>query len=226
MGQETAERGPLRLRQPAPADRARRRARGPPGVRRRCAGAAPRCRSAPCCSTRGRSSSTTSATRAPSPTSTRRDFDRRFTLAAGLLELADREFSTIRDRLRPASRRASPGGRRRRPADRPARAGGVPRRAVRRGRLVAHRPLRAGSPGCCSSSGSPRSTSSARCCASVDGESINERMDYRYPPGAVRRLDDALLAVYGERLRRRCTATPTARTALRSRLEKLQSAED
>ena len=28
------------------------------------------------------------------------DFDRRFTLAAGLLELADREFSTIRDRLR------------------------------------------------------------------------------------------------------------------------------
>ena len=29
-----------------------------------------------------------------------RDFDRRFTLAAGLLELADREFSTIRDTLR------------------------------------------------------------------------------------------------------------------------------
>ncbi len=29
-----------------------------------------------------------------------REFDRRFTLAAGLLELADREFSTIRDRLR------------------------------------------------------------------------------------------------------------------------------
>ena len=28
------------------------------------------------------------------------DFDRRFTLAAGLLELADHEFSTIRDRLR------------------------------------------------------------------------------------------------------------------------------
>lgn len=27
------------------------------------------------------------------------DLDRRFTLAAGLLELADREFSTIRDRL-------------------------------------------------------------------------------------------------------------------------------
>jgi len=28
---------------------------------------------------------------------------------------------------------------------------------------------------------------------------LNERMGYRYPPGAVRRLDDALLAVFGER---------------------------
>ena len=36
------------------------------------------------------------------------DFDRRFTLAAGLLELADREFSTIRDRLRPGTTGASP----------------------------------------------------------------------------------------------------------------------
>ena len=32
-----------------------------------------------------------------------RDFDRRFTLAAGLLELADQEFTTIRDRLRGGS---------------------------------------------------------------------------------------------------------------------------
>ena len=32
------------------------------------------------------------------------DFDRRFTLAAGLLELADREFSTIRDRLQAGHR--------------------------------------------------------------------------------------------------------------------------
>ena len=27
---------------------------------------------------------------------------------------------------------------------------------------------------------------------------LNARMDYRYPPGAVRRLDDALLAAFGE----------------------------
>ena len=31
------------------------------------------------------------------------------------------------------------------------------------------------------------------------GEDLNARMGYRYPPGAVRRLDDALLAAYGER---------------------------
>ena len=32
-----------------------------------------------------------------------------------------------------------------------------------------------------------------------DERLIAERMDYRYPPGAVRRLDDALLAAYGQR---------------------------
>jgi len=74
------------------------------------------------------------------------DFDRRFTLAAGMLELADREFSTIRDRLRTGMDRPQPrAGRLVRgpgPADQPARAGGVPRRSVRRRRLVAHRSLR------------------------------------------------------------------------------------
>lgn len=34
---------------------------------------------------------------------------------------------------------------------------------------------------------------------SVDTDEINRLMDYRYPPGAVRRLDDALLAVFGDR---------------------------
>ena len=45
-------------------------------------------------------------------------------------------------------------------------------------------------------------------------------MGYRYPPGAVRRLDDALLAAYGERyvgLRGNTHREP----ALRARLEKL-----
>jgi hypothetical protein len=35
--------------------------------------------------------------------------------------------------------------------------------------------------------------------ASVDSTAINDRMGYRYPAGAVRRLDDALLAIFGTR---------------------------
>jgi hypothetical protein len=34
---------------------------------------------------------------------------------------------------------------------------------------------------------------------SVNTDEINRLMGYRYPPGAVRRLDDALLAVFTER---------------------------
>ena len=139
------------------------------------------------------------------------DFDRRFTLAAGLLELADREFSTIRDRLQAGAARAS------RPSPTTTTRGSA-RGSSRRswpgstptpaGRAPTTTP---GSPGCCSSSASPRSTSSADVLRPVDSAAINARMDYRYPPGAVRRLDDALLAAFGERVRRRCTATPTAR---------------
>jgi hypothetical protein len=33
----------------------------------------------------------------------------------------------------------------------------------------------------------------------VDAVAINRAMGYRYPAGAVRRLDDALLAVFGDR---------------------------
>ena len=46
-------------------------------------------------------------------------------------------------------------------------------------------------------------------------------MDYRYPPGAVRRLDDALLATYAERyIELHGNAHRVA--ALRTRLEKLR----
>ena len=54
----------------------------------------------------------------------------------------------------------------------------------------------------------------------LDGADLTARMGYRYPPGAVRRLDDALLAAYGERyvgLRGNAHREP----ALRARLEKL-----
>ena len=70
------------------------------------------------------------------------DLDRRFTLAAGLLELADREFSTIRERLQ-AVAPISPGEAD--PSD-PRISGqelaAFLAGAVRRRRLVAHRPLR------------------------------------------------------------------------------------
>ena len=70
-GPGDGERGPVRLRQPAPARRPGRRRARTSRRTSRCAAAARRSRSARCCSTRGRSSSTTSATRARSPTSTR-----------------------------------------------------------------------------------------------------------------------------------------------------------
>ena len=94
-----------------------------------------------------------------------RDFDRRFTLAAGLLELADREFSTIRDTLRasaasateteayPTTTHASTRGSSRRSWP-----GSTPRPA---GRAPTTTP---GSPGCSSSSASSHSTSSVTYC--------------------------------------------------------------
>ena len=57
---------------------------------------------------------------------------------------------------------------------------------------------------------------------SVDAEAINASMDYRYPPGAVRRLDDALLATFGEQyidLHGNSHRVPL----LENRFEKLQS---
>jgi hypothetical protein len=33
----------------------------------------------------------------------------------------------------------------------------------------------------------------------LDTDAVNEKMDYRFPAGAVRRLDDALLAAFGDR---------------------------
>ena len=49
---------------------------------------------------------------------------------------------------------------------------------------------------------------------------LTARMAYRYPPGAVRRLDDALLAAFGERYIGLHGNTHRA-PALRSRLERL-----
>ena len=71
------------------------------------------------------------------------DLDRRFTLAAGLIELADREFGAIRDRLQAGLGDSSVERRgRTRPTDQCPGARDLPRGALLERRLVSHRPLR------------------------------------------------------------------------------------
>ena len=60
---------------------------------------------------------------------------------------------------------------------------------------------------------------------SVDAEAMNARMGYRYPPGAVRRLDDALLAIFGERYLQ-LHGNAHREGLLRARLEKLGTSTD
>ncbi|MFT4085003.1 MAG: DUF429 domain-containing protein [Nocardioides sp.] len=151
------------------------------------------------------------------------DFDRRFTLAAGLLELADQEFSTIRDRLRAPMTVAIPEP-----------GGDDPR--------ISPRELAAFLAGQYADAGWSRTehytwiaglvlelgiTSLAELgdtLRSIEAETLAERMDYRYPPGAVRRLDDALLWTYGDayvELRGNAHRVP----ALRARLSRMRGAD-
>ncbi|WP_446666987.1 DUF429 domain-containing protein [Flexivirga sp. B27] len=130
------------------------------------------------------------------PDEQRADFDRRFTLAAGLLEVADAEFTTIRDKLRPGT-------------------GGQVSSGVD-GDHIAARELAAYLAGQYDDAAWSRADHYAWMAGlvhelgiesleqladtlrTVDAELIDERMAYRTPPGAVRRLDDALLHLFGE----------------------------
>jgi len=123
------------------------------------------------------------------------EFDRRFTLAAGLLELADQEFSAIRERLR----------------------GAAPTEAADDDPRIAPGELAAFLAGQYADAGWSRTdhyawisglllelgvttlVELADLLRATDEAAIGARMDYRYPPGAVRRLDDALLSTFGER---------------------------
>jgi ppGpp synthetase/RelA/SpoT-type nucleotidyltranferase len=151
------------------------------------------------------------------------DLDRRFTLAAGLLELADREFSAIRDRLqetveqRPQPDTADP------------RIGAEDLASF----LAAQYPRAGWSrpdhygwvSGLLLELGITSLDELAAVIASVDTEAVNTRLGYRYPPGAVRRLDDALLVVFGERyldLHGNAHRVPL----LRARLDKLRAVAD
>lgn len=132
------------------------------------------------------------------------EFDRRFTLAAGLLELADQEFSAIRDRLRGPAPTAGPAG---------ATAGAD---GVDEDPRIAPRELAAFLAGQYADAGWSRTdhyawisglllelgitslAELAEVLRGTDDAAISERMAYRYPPAAVRRLDDALLTAYGD----------------------------
>ncbi len=149
------------------------------------------------------------------------DLDRRFTLAAGLLELADREFSMIHDRLQTTVH------------------GQLPELDENDPRIssqdlatfLAAQFSDAGwsrgdhydwVSGLLLELGITSLDELAGLLTSVDTQAINSRMGYRYPAGAVRRLDDALLAVFGTRyisLHGNAHRVPL----LRDRWEKLRS---
>ena len=151
------------------------------------------------------------------------DLDRRFTLAAGLLELADQEFTTISERLAATV------------SDRPAPDADDPRiRAEDLATFLGEQYTDAGwsrpdhyawVSGLLLELGITSLDELAGLLTSVDSEAIHERMGYKYPAGAVRRLDDALLAVFGERyvdLHGNRHRVPL----LQARLEKLTSPPD
>ena len=125
------------------------------------------------------------------------EFDRRFTLAAGLLELADREFSAIRDRLRDGA-----AGTRLDPVDDDLRISPRELAAFLAGQYADAGWSRVDHYAWISTLlhelGIASLTDLATTLRAVDEETLAQRMAYRYPPGAVRRLDDALLWAHGE----------------------------
>jgi ppGpp synthetase/RelA/SpoT-type nucleotidyltranferase len=127
-----------------------------------------------------------------------KDLDRRFTLAAGLLELADKEFSKIRDRLRASvvDDRAPADDEDPRLDDKELAtflAGIYPESDW-------SRPDHYGwISGLLLELGISSFDELHGLLSTLDHDAINDRMDYKYPPGVVRRLDDALLAVFGHR---------------------------
>ncbi len=123
------------------------------------------------------------------------EFDRRFTLAAGLLELADQEFSAIRERLRGAAPTEN--------ADDDPRIAPGELAAFLAGQYAdagwSRTDHYAWISGLLLELGITTLVELADLLRATDEAAIGARMDYRYPPGAVRRLDDALLSSFGER---------------------------
>lgn len=126
------------------------------------------------------------------------DLNRRFTLAAGLLELADREFSAVRERLRtstPDTSTPEPTGDPRIPT--PVLATYLGNRFPDAGwSRTDHYGWIAG---LLLDLGIDSIDEVDEVLSGIDTDAVNVAMDYRYPAGAVRRLDDALLAIYRTR---------------------------
>jgi len=149
------------------------------------------------------------------------DLDRRFTLAAGLIELADREFSTIRARMRTGV------GEHRPEAD-----ADDPRiDAQDLATFLGSQYSDAGwsradhyawISGLLLELGITSLDELAGLLNTIDEAALEARMGYKYPAGAVRRLDDALLAVYGNRYVA-LHGNAHREQLLRARLEKLRT---
>lgn len=125
------------------------------------------------------------------------ELDRRFTLAAGLLELADREFTEIRDRLRASMA-----------DDRTPAATGAGIATPVLATYLGHRFPEAGwsrtehyawMSDLLGELGILTLDSLEELLNNLDTDAVNQKMDYRFPAGAVRRLDDALLSTFGDR---------------------------
>ncbi len=147
------------------------------------------------------------------------DLDRRFTLAAGLIELADREFSTIRKRIQAAA----PGSHSELEADHIV---GQELATFLAGHYSdagwSHTDHYDWIAGLLAQLGIDTIDELAGLLTSVDADAVIRRMGYRYPAGAVRRLDDALLAIFGEQYV--SVAGNSHRVPLlRARLEKLST---
>lgn len=130
------------------------------------------------------------------------DLSRRFTLAAGLLELADREFSEIRNRLRQVGERP-PAGVGAGDEENDPRISGTDLTDFLATRFPDAEWSRSDHYTWISGNllelGITSLEELGGLLDSVDLTAIDARTAYKYPPGAVRLLDDALLAVFGRR---------------------------
>jgi len=149
------------------------------------------------------------------------DLDRRFTLAAGLIELSDREFATIRERIQAAA----PGSTTEAEADHIV---GQELATFLAGHYSdagwSHTDHYDWIADLLAQLGIDTIDDLADLLTSVDADAVIRRMGYRYPAGAVRRLDDALLAIFGEQY---VTLAGNSHRVplLRARLEKLTTPE-